>query len=85
MSICDIISLLGPLQFLFNLWVWVNSIGKDSCRQIKALTIVELNSYIAIFSTTKTQNVPCNSGAKAIFFWFHIYDAQLKIAVHCER
>ena len=35
---------------------------------LKALAIVVLNSYIAIFSTTKTQDVPCNSGAKVIFF-----------------
>ena len=28
-----------------------------------------LNSYITIFSTTKTQNVPYNSGAKVIFFY----------------
>ena len=27
-----------------------------------------LNNYIAIFSITKTQNVPYNSGAKTIFF-----------------
>ena len=27
-----------------------------------------LNSYIAIFCTTKNQNVPYNGGAKAIFF-----------------
>ena len=37
---------------------------------IRASTLVVLNSYIAIFSTTKNQNVPCNGGAKAIFFGF---------------
>ena len=35
---------------------------------MRALAIEVLNNYIAIFNTTKTQNVPCNSGAKAIFF-----------------
>ena len=34
----------------------------------RALATVVLNCYIAIFSTTKYQNVPCNSEAKAIFF-----------------
>ena len=29
---------------------------------------MELNSYITIFSTAKYQNVPCNNGAKTIFF-----------------
>ena len=41
-----------------------------------------LNSYIDIFSTTKYQNVPCNSGAKAIFFWLHSYSAQPLLVVH---
>ena len=44
---------------------------------IRASTLVVLNSYIAIFSTTKYQNVPYNGGAKAIFFGsiatVHIY------------
>ena len=35
---------------------------------LRALAIVVLNSYIAIFSTTKTQKVPSHSGAKAMFF-----------------
>ena len=35
---------------------------------LRASTLVVLNSYIAIFSTTKYQNVPYNGGAKAIFF-----------------
>ena len=30
--------------------------------------MVVLNSYIAIFSTTKYQNMPYNGGAKTIFF-----------------
>ena len=34
---------------------------------IRALAIVVLNSYITIFSTTKNQNVLCNSGTDAIF------------------
>ena len=42
----------------------------------RASTLVVLNSYIAIFSTTKYQNVPYNGGAKSIFFgstatWLH--------------
>ena len=41
-----------------------------------------LNSYIDIFSTTKYQNVPCNSGAKVIFFWLHSYSAQPLLVVH---
>ena len=35
---------------------------------IRASTLVVLNSYIAIFSTIKYQNVPYNGGAKTIFF-----------------
>ena len=44
--------------------MWLNW----SVATIRALAIVVLNSYIAIFNTTKYQNLPCNSGAKAIFF-----------------
>ena len=44
---------------------FVFTLGKGA---IRASTLVVLNSYIAIFSTTKYQNVPCNGGAKAIFF-----------------
>ena len=34
---------------------------------LRVLAIVVLNSYITIFSTTKYQNIPCNSGAKLYF------------------
>ena len=37
---------------------------------IRTSTLVMLNSYIAIFSTTKYQNVPYNGRVKAIFFGF---------------
>ena len=37
-------------------------------RCLRASTLVVLNSNIAIFITTKYQNVPYNGGAKAIFF-----------------
>ena len=51
---------------------------------IRASTLVVLNSYIAIFSTTKYQNVPYNGGAKTIFFWLLSYNAQLLLAIHCS-
>ena len=35
---------------------------------VRASTLMVLNNYIAIISTTKYQNVPYNGGAKAIFF-----------------
>ena len=35
---------------------------------VRTVAIMVLNSYIVIFSTTKTQNVPRNSEAKVIFF-----------------
>ena len=49
---------------------WGPSVG------YRASTLVVLNSYIAIFSTTKYQNVPYNGGAKSIFSgstatWLH--------------
>ena len=42
--------------------------AKSSHTCLRALAIVVLNSYIVIFSTTKTQNVFYNSEAKTIFF-----------------
>ena len=42
--------------------------AKSSHTCLRALAIVVRNSYIVIFSTTKTQNVFCNNEAKVIFF-----------------
>ena len=39
---------------------------------IRVSILVLLNSYIAIFSTTKYQNVPYNGGVKTIFFGFTV-------------
>ena len=41
---------------------------KHSIEIVDGHLRVVLSSYIAIFSTTKYQNVPCNSGVKSIFF-----------------
>ena len=37
---------------------------------IKALVVVELNSYIAILAPPKHKKPPSNGGAKTIFFSF---------------
>ena len=49
------------------------------CDHIRASILVVLNNYIAIFSTTKYENVPYNDGAKVIFF-----GSKLLLAVHCN-
>ena len=40
----------------------------SSNLQLKVTVESKKYSFITIFSTTKTQNVPSNSGAKVIFF-----------------
>ena len=60
---------------------------------VRASTLMVLNNYIAIISTTKYQNVPYNGGAKAIFFgsiatvhsyfWLYTVAKRLYIYIIC--
>ena len=45
---------------------WTSECGEE--LNLRAFTLVVLNSYIVIFSCTKYQNVPYNGGAQTIFF-----------------
>ena len=49
-------------------WILFVEITCIDWQHVRTSTVVVLNSYIAIFSTTKYQNVSYNGGAKTIFF-----------------
>ena len=59
-------------------------VGAPAILVLRALAIVVLIRYIAIFSTINTQNIPCNNGAKAIFFGSTATIAKLFLVVHCS-
>ena len=67
-------------------WLVYSQISNVYYKSIRALVLVVLKSYIAIFNTTKYKNMPTlveakpnNLVSQSQIIWLHNYSAQPKI------